>query len=179
MLSKTYLCLIISVAVFQKAQLIIHVSCRSKQKERSSLTWVNIFSFIQALTLQSSKADKKETEEEKKNRLSLLSSAHNKYPNTYYKRLSVTCSVVSKSLRPQTPWTVAPQVPLSIRFSRQEQWSGQPFPSPGDLLNPGIELWSARQAHSFHLSHQGSRTRGTKQLSLPIGIFGDNQASTT
>ena len=31
------------------------------------------------------------------------------------------------------------QAPLSMGFSRQEYWSGMPFPSPGDLLNPGIE----------------------------------------
>ena len=38
-----------------------------------------------------------------------------------------------------TPWTVAHQVPLSMGFSRQEYWSGLPFPSPGDLPNLGIE----------------------------------------
>ena len=38
-----------------------------------------------------------------------------------------------------TPWTVACQAPLSVGFSRQKYWSGLPFPSPGDLLNPGIE----------------------------------------
>ena len=38
-----------------------------------------------------------------------------------------------------TPWTVASQGPLSMGFSRQEYWSGLPFPSPGDLPNPGIE----------------------------------------
>ena len=38
------------------------------------------------------------------------------------------------------PWTVAHQAPLSMEFSRQEYWSGLPFPSPGDLLNPGVEL---------------------------------------
>ena len=38
-----------------------------------------------------------------------------------------------------TPWTVAYQAPLSVRFSRQEYWSGLPFPSPGDLPDPGIE----------------------------------------
>ena len=37
------------------------------------------------------------------------------------------------------PWTLAYQAPLSIEFSRQEHWSGLPFPSPGDLPNPGIE----------------------------------------
>ena len=38
-----------------------------------------------------------------------------------------------------TPWTVAYQVPLSVGFSRQEYWSGLPFPSPGDLPDPGTE----------------------------------------
>ena len=50
-----------------------------------------------------------------------------------------------------TPWTVAHQVPLSMRFFFwQEYWKGLPFPSPGDLPNPGIELGSpALQADSF------------------------------
>ena len=38
-----------------------------------------------------------------------------------------------------TPWIVAHQAPLSMEFSRLEYWSGLPFPSPGDLLDPGIE----------------------------------------
>ena len=38
-----------------------------------------------------------------------------------------------------TPRTVAHQAPLSMGFSRQESWSGLPFPSPGDLPDPGIE----------------------------------------
>ena len=38
-----------------------------------------------------------------------------------------------------TPWTVAYQAPPSMVFSKQEYWSGLPFPSPGDLPNPGIE----------------------------------------
>ena len=37
------------------------------------------------------------------------------------------------------PWTVAHQAPLPMGFSRQEYWSGLPFPSPGDLPSPGIE----------------------------------------
>ena len=37
------------------------------------------------------------------------------------------------------PWTVAHQAPPSMGFSRQEYWSGLPFPSPGDLPNPGTE----------------------------------------
>ena len=38
-----------------------------------------------------------------------------------------------------TLWTVPHQAPLSMGFPRQEYWSGLPFPSPGDLPNPGIE----------------------------------------
>ena len=38
-----------------------------------------------------------------------------------------------------TPLTVAYQAPQSMEFSRQEYWSGLPFPSPGGLPNPGIE----------------------------------------
>ena len=38
-----------------------------------------------------------------------------------------------------TPWTIAHQAPPCMGFSRQEYWSGFPFPSPGDLPDPGIE----------------------------------------
>ena len=56
-----------------------------------------------------------------------------------------------------TPWTVIYQAPWSMGFSRQEYWSGLPFPSPGDLPNPGSEPGSpALQADSLSLSHQGS-----------------------
>ena len=41
-----------------------------------------------------------------------------------------------------TPWTIACQAPLSMEFSRQEFWSGMPFPTPGDLPDPGIEPMS-------------------------------------
>ena len=41
-----------------------------------------------------------------------------------------------------TPWTVAHQAPLSMGFSRQEYWSGLPFPSPGDLPDPGVKTRS-------------------------------------
>ena len=37
------------------------------------------------------------------------------------------------------PWAVARQAPLSVEFSRQEYWSGLPFPTPGDLSNLGME----------------------------------------
>ena len=59
------------------------------------------------------------------------------------KLLLITMKVKVKSLsRVQlfvTPWTVAHQAPPSMGFSRQEYWSGVPFPSPEDLPNPGIE----------------------------------------
>ena len=59
------------------------------------------------------------------------------------KQRNITNSYIVKSLsRVQLfvdPWTVAYQAPLSMGFSRQEYWSGLPFPSPGDLPDPGIE----------------------------------------
>ena len=49
-----------------------------------------------------------------------------------------------------TPWIVAHQAPLSMGFSRREFWSGLPFPSPGDLSDPGTEPRSpALQADSL------------------------------
>ena len=51
-----------------------------------------------------------------------------------------------------TAWTVAYQTPPSMEFSRQEYWSGLPFPSPGDLPDPGIKSGSpALQADAFNL----------------------------
>ena len=49
----------------------------------------------------------------------------------------ISRSVVSDSLA--TPWTKAHQASLSMGFPRQEDWSGLPFPYPGDLPNPEIE----------------------------------------
>ena len=48
-----------------------------------------------------------------------------------------SCSVVSDSFL--TPWTVAHQVPLTMGFPRQKYWRGLPFPSSGDLPNPGMK----------------------------------------
>ena len=64
---------------------------------------------------------------------------------------------------------VAHQDPLSLRFPRQECWSGLPFPPPGALLDPGIEsaLFSALQADSLQFSHQGSPTRGNGEIVTP------------
>ena len=56
-----------------------------------------------------------------------------------------------------TPWTVAYQAPLSMGFSRQEYWSGLPFPSPRDLPDPGTEPASPHCRQTlYHLSHQGN-----------------------
>ena len=56
-----------------------------------------------------------------------------------------------------TPWAIAYQAPPSMGFSRQGYWSGLPFPSPGDLPEPGLnlDLPHCRQT-LYHLSHQGS-----------------------
>ena len=48
-----------------------------------------------------------------------------------------------------TPWTVAPQAPLPMEFSRQGYWSGLPFPFPVDLPDPGIEPSSPALAFGF------------------------------
>ena len=64
---------------------------------------------------------------------------------------------------------IACQAPLSMGFSRQEHWSGLPFPSPGHLSDPGIEpgTSSALQADSLLLSHWGTA----------IGIWGNSSPS--
>ena len=55
-----------------------------------------------------------------------------------------------------TPWYVACQAPPSLGFSRQEYWTGLPFPSPRDLPNPRIEPRSpALQTNSLLSDHQG------------------------
>ena len=56
-----------------------------------------------------------------------------------------------------TPWTAAHQAPLSMGFSRQEYWSGLPFPPPGELSESGIQpstpVSLTLQADSLPLSH--------------------------
>ena len=70
---------------------------------------------------------------------------------------SCCCCLVAQSCLTVTPWTVAHQAPLSMEFPRQAHWSGLPFPSPGDLLDPGIEpRFPAFQTDSLLLSHSGS-----------------------
>ena len=62
-----------------------------------------------------------------------------------------------------TPWTEDKQTPLSMGFPRQEYWSGLPFPSPGDLSNPGIEpRSSALQVGSLSFAPPGKSTWAVK-----------------
>ena len=74
------------------------------------------------------------------------------------------CGLVTKSCPTLvTSWAIACKSPLSIGFSRQEYWSGLPFPSPGNLPNPGIESgfsciagrfftdWAMSEAQFIHI----------------------------
>ena len=72
-----------------------------------------------------------------------------------YQAFLISGLVVKLSLTPTTPWTVGCRAPLSMGFSRQEYWSGLPFPSPGDRPDPGIE----------------PRSPGLQADSLPTELF--------
>ena len=76
---------------------------------------------------------------------------------------SVSRSVVSDSA---TPWTAAHQAPLSMEFSRQEYWSGLPFPSPGDFPNTGVKSGSLALQVDFLLSkpHQGIQIVNVEEI---------------
>ena len=66
-----------------------------------------------------------------------------------------------------TPWTVAYQASPSMGFSRQEYWSGLPFPSPGDLPNPGIEPGSpALEADALNSEPSGKAGRDVAYLKV-------------
>ena len=80
------------------------------------------------------------------------------------------CVQFLSGVRPfEIPWTVARQAPLYLKFSRQEYWSGLPFPPPGNLPDPGIEpkspalhllLW---QADSLNTEPSGKPPTGDKE----------------
>ena len=70
-----------------------------------------------------------------------------------------------------TLWTIACQVPLSVEFSRQEYWSGLPFPSPGGHPNPGIKPFSPALAGRFFTAEPpGKLTRVKKWILESAGI---------
>ena len=90
----------------------------------------------------------------------------------------MNCSPPSSSLHGtcplfETPWTVTHQAPPPMGFSRQEYWSGLPFPSPGDLPDPGIELRSpALQADALTSEPPGKpKITGVGSLSFLQWIF--------
>ena len=69
---------------------------------------------------------------------------------TLFYKVKVKVKSLSRVRLFATPWTVAYQAPPSMGFSWQEYWSGLPFPSPGDLSNPGIEPgFPTFQAHTL------------------------------
>ena len=65
-----------------------------------------------------------------------------------------------------TPWAVDYQAPLSMEFSRQEYWSGLPFPSPGDLPDPGIEPGSPTLQADTLLSEPPGKPRMCQRHTL-------------
>ena len=71
-----------------------------------------------------------------------------------------------------TPWTVAHQAPLPMGFSRQECWSGLPFPSPGDLPDPGIEPGSPTlQADALPSEPPGKASEAEVDVFLEFSCF--------
>ena len=68
----------------------------------------------------------------------------------------LSCIVVSDSA---TPWTIARQAPLSMGFSRQEYWRGLPFPSPGDLPQPGTKPVFPALAGKFFTTEPAGKLR--------------------
>ena len=75
-----------------------------------------------------------------------------------------------------TPWTVAYQAPLSMGFSRQEYWSGLPFPSPGDLPDPGIEPTSPTlRADALTSEPPGKPLRLTSSINRKLQLQVDFQ----
>ena len=82
-----------------------------------------------------------------------------------------------KSLSPvqlfATPWTVTYQAPLSMGFSREEYWGGLPFPSSGDLPDPGIEPGSPTLQTDSLLSELLGKPVKLNSPKTPEGILMD------
>ena len=77
-------------------------------------------------------------------------------------------SVVSDSFC-GVPWTVACRASLSMEFSRPEYWSGQPFPPPGGLPNPGIDQVSCKRI-LYCLRQEGSSSNRQARFSKMVVI---------
>ena len=92
--------------------------------------------------------------------------------------LLCVCELLSCVWLFATPQTVTLQASLSMEFSRQEYWSGLPFPSPEDLPNPGVEPRSpALQADSLPAEPQGKPT--SSHVLLPFKFYGSPKNSLT
>ena len=85
-------------------------------------------------------------------------------PCQHNQTLKVKVKSLSRVRLFATPWTVAHQAPPSMGFSRQEYWSGLPFPSPEDLPNPGIEPGSLPLQADALTSEPPSLQREKKRL---------------
>ena len=88
------------------------------------------------------------------------------------KYLNCVCVSVAQSYPTiATPWTVAHQAPLSKGFSRQEYWRGLPFPSPGDLPDPGIEpTFPALQVDSLLSEPPGKSPQFSDIIKIPLSL---------
>ena len=89
------------------------------------------------------------------------------------------CAVLSsfKLCLTVTLWTIAHQALLSMGFSRQESWSGFQFPSPGDLLNPGIEpisLTSPALAGRFFTTSSNWETQASVSVQFSHSVVSDS-----
>ena len=73
-----------------------------------------------------------------------------------------------------TPWTAVCQSPLSMGFPRQEYWSGLPFPSPGDLPDPGIKTKSPALAGGFFTTEPSVMNLVSLQC---LGVFHETHIS--
>ena len=86
---------------------------------------------------------------------------------------AVLCLVIQSCPVFVTPWTVAHQSPRSTGFSRQEYWSGLPFPSPGNPPDPGTEPMSSALVGGFcttELSGKANYSYIVKQIKLELFI---------
>ena len=72
-----------------------------------------------------------------------------------------------------TPWTAARQAPLSVRFPRQEHWSGLPFPSPGDLPDSETESKSPALAGGFFTTEPPRKAPAFLPTQMTLGALGE------